>query len=121
MIIFSIMFRGKDVWEAGGGIEEATSVRDMAFGFVLVFAILALLLGLLGVSTIWIKNRCCNICLSLLLFPTWLIILIFGVVCLVVSGVSDALGQEFCKGTTDLEAKIAEAQEEALADPNNSE
>lgn len=106
MIIFSVLFRGKDVWEAAVGLEVAISVRDIAFGFLLVFSILALLLGLLGVSTIWIKNRCCNICLSILLFPTWVIIIIFGVVLLTASGASNDFGDAVCKGVIEAEAEI---------------
>jgi len=108
MIIFSVLFRNKEIWEAGVGPKEATDVRDMAFGFLLVCSILALLLGLLGVSTLWIKNRCCNICLSILLFPTWVIIVIFGVVLTMASGVSTDLAKELCDGVKVAETQLAE-------------
>ena len=119
MIIFSVLFRSKGIWEAGVGPESAQSVRDVAFGFLLVCSILALLLGLLGVSTLWIKQRWCNICLSILLFPTWVVIIIFGVVLTMVSGISTDLAKGLCEGVKNAETQLAE--ESANRDDANND
>jgi len=108
MLIFTIKFRNEAIWEELGseGIEAS---RDFASGFLLVFSLSALLLACGGVLTIWVKNRCCNILLSLCLFPTWLIIFIIGFLVSAMSGYSTLFVSSFCAGSAGFKENLANA------------
>jgi len=91
-------------------------VRDTSATTLIFFSCCALLLACLGVSTIWVKNRCCNILLSFCLLPTWSMIFIFSMILMsfsnmdaIVDGLCDASVQAR-DGANDSQNDVNEAE-----------
>ena len=120
MIFFSLNFINSDLMEAVSqsvsGIEQ---YRNMGAQGLLTLSLLATIISLLGVGLYCCKHPCFAVGFGLLLLPSFLLILIFG---LVLSGISygtavqvDAVCAEIQQGVDNALAEGADAAAAAAA------
>lgn len=112
MLFYAVNFRNKEIWD-GIEYDGIEFVRDTVSQFLITFSVLALILACLGVSTIWIKHRLCNMCLSLCLFPTWSVIFICSCFLVVMSGLSSEGIDVICSAQSEFQQGLDEAKTEA--------
>lgn len=96
LMVLSVQFTGTDIFTAlktGGGINRLKTIFFYIMG---TLSVLALFLGIWGLTLLKCRIGCCPIVFGVCLLPTWIITFVFGAVIAWFSHTSPTTIQSFC-------------------------
>ena len=102
MIIFARNVHENALLDKAQTVDEVDSkvdlerLRELVFIGLVAFSSICILAGLLGICLFWIKNRCCAVIYGILLFPTWIVVVVVGGAAVWASTASSDVLEEEC-------------------------
>ena len=104
MVFLSIRFADAEVFNLGDqekessneGQNEISDFKNKAFIVLLVTSVMAVIIGICGLSLMCVQHRGCAVLFGFSLLPAWAILFIFGIVTAVFSNSSKSTIERFC-------------------------
>lgn len=102
MIWLSIKLNNSDMLKEIENVEDLKNeydlayVKRMVFIALLIFAIIIVIASVMGILACKIHNRCYTVFYGILLLPTWIIVLIFGIIAAYASNFSSTVVENTC-------------------------
>ena len=96
MIVKSILFVNEAVWDLRVDFGNPDEIKDRAFLVLMVFSILAIILGIAGTLVLCFKSRVYHVCLTLMLSVSWIVILVYGASLVLASTMGQSLVDQVC-------------------------
>lgn len=118
MIWLSFKLNGSDMLKEIENVEDLKNqydlgaIKKMVFFALLIFSFVVLIASVMGILACKIKNRCYTVCYGLLLLPTWIVVLVMGIVASYAAVKSEDAVQSTCSSSL---AKIAAAQSKVIS------